>query len=65
MKKLITVGTKVKFDTEHGLQRGTVADIKQDISNAQSIAIVDVPGTQSGAPWKMPLNDLQLDRAAA
>lgn len=61
MKKHITIGMPVVFDSD-GPQSGTVADIKIDVGNGQRIALVNVPGTLDGAPWQMPLD--QLQRAA-
>lgn len=58
-KKDITAGARVAFDTEHGPQKGTVAEIKPDLGNGQRIAIVCVNGTQGGAPWHIPVNELQ------
>lgn len=59
MKKSITIGTPVEFDSEHGPQRGTVADIKANI------ATVKVVGTLSNMPWTVPVNELQRVKAAA
>lgn len=64
-KKPITIGTPVAFDSEHGPQTGTVADIKSDIGNGQSIAIIQVAGCLDNTPWQMPLNQLQRSLAAA
>lgn len=64
MKKEITPGDRVRFESEDGPQRGRVADIKPDLGNGQRIALVDVPGTMNGKPWQVPVNDLQHDRAA-
>lgn len=65
MKKEITIGTNVRFESDAGPQRGRVADIKPDLGNGQRIALVDVPGTLNGMPWQIPVNDLQHDRVAA
>lgn len=65
MKKEITVGTKVRFESDDGPQRGQVADIKPDLGNGQRIALVNVPGTMNSRPWHVPVNDLQHDKAAA
>lgn len=58
MKKKITVGMPVDFESEHGPQRGTVAGIKQDVTNGQTYALIDVNGTMNGAPWQMPIDAL-------
>lgn len=64
-KKPITIGTPVDFDSELGPQTGTVADIKSDIGNSQSIAIIQVAGCLDNTTWQMPLNQLQRAQAAA
>ncbi|KRB73469.1 hypothetical protein [Noviherbaspirillum sp. Root189] len=58
MKQNITTGTRVTFDSEHGPQHGTVAEIKPHIGNGQSIAVIQVKGTQNGSPWQVPVNEL-------
>lgn len=65
MKKQISIGAKVAFDSEEGPQTGVVADIKPHIGNGQSIALVRVTGTLCGAPWQIPVNELQQMKAAA
>lgn len=57
-------GSPVKFDSEAGPQQGTVAEILTDIGNGARIAFVRVAGTLDGAPWRVPVNDLQLLEAA-
>lgn len=65
MQKKITTGAAVKFDSEHGTQRGIVERIIPSIGEGPSVAVVHVNGTQDGTPWNMPVNELQLDKAAA
>jgi hypothetical protein len=57
-------GSTVKFDSEAGPQQGTVAEILTDIGNGARIAFVRVTGTLDGAPWRVPVNDLQRVEAA-
>jgi|GEM_PF-1998500 len=57
-------GSTVKFDSEAGPQQGTVAEILTDIGNGARIAFVRVVGTLDGAPWRVPVNDLQHAEAA-
>jgi len=57
-------GSPVKFDSDAGPQRGTVAEILTDIGNGARIAFVRVDGTLDGAPWRVPVNDLQHAEAA-
>jgi len=57
-------GSPVKFDSESGPQQGTVAEILTDIGNGARIAFVRVAGTLDGAPWRVPVNDLQHAEAA-
>ncbi len=61
----ITVGAHVEFDTEHGPQAGVVEQFKSDVGNGQRIAVVRVAGTLGGAPWHMPVEQLQHIKAAA
>lgn len=65
MKRQITPGAKVAFDSDEGPQKGIVADIKPHIGNGQKIAIVRVEGTLCGAPWQIPVNELQQLKSAA
>jgi hypothetical protein len=62
--KTIGPGSTVKFDSEAGPQQGTVAEILTDIGNGARIAFVRVTGTLDGAPWRVPVNDLQRVEAA-
>ncbi|WP_343728495.1 hypothetical protein [Duganella sp.] len=55
----ITVGSPVRFDSDHGFQTGKVADIKADLSNGRRIAAVQVPGALDGQPWHIPVDELQ------
>lgn len=57
-------GSPVKFDSEAGPQQGTVAEILTDIGNGARIAFVRVAGTLDGAPWRVPVNELQHAEAA-
>ena len=59
MTTKITIGTKVKFESDEGPQEGRVVDIKPDLGNGQRIAIVHVAGTLNGRPWEVPANDLK------
>jgi len=63
-RKTIGPGSLVKFDSEVGPQQGTVAEILTDIGNGARIAFVRVTGTLDGAPWRVPVNDLQHAEAA-
>lgn len=63
--KHITIGTRVEFDSDHGPQTGVVAEIKPDLGNGQRIAVVRVANTLDGAPWHMPVDQLQRAAAAA
>lgn len=57
-------GSPVKFDSEAGPQHGTVQQILTDIGNGARVAFVRVSGTLDGAPWRVPVNELQLLEAA-
>ncbi|WP_312514977.1 hypothetical protein [Massilia sp.] len=57
-------GSPVKFDSEAGPQHGTVAEIMTDIGNGAKVAVVRVTGTLDGAPWRVPVNELQHAEAA-
>ena len=57
--KKIGPGTPVTFESDAGPQRGTVAAIKTDLSNGAKIATIRVPGTLDGAPWTMPVAELE------
>lgn len=59
MKNDITIGTKVKFESDDGPRTGRVADFKPDISNGQRIALVDVAGTLNRMPWQIPVTELK------
>ena len=61
----IAIGQNVEFDTEHGPQAGIVEQIKPDVGNGQRIALVRVAGTLDGAPWQMPVEQLQRIKQAA
>lgn len=63
-RKIIGPGSAVKFDSEAGPQQGTVAEIKTDIGNGSRVAYVRVQGTLDGAPWRVPVNELQHAEAA-
>ncbi|WP_314435494.1 hypothetical protein [Massilia timonae] len=63
-RNTIGPGTPVKFDSEAGPQQGTVQQIMQDIGNGAKVAFVRVTGTLDGAPWRVPVNELQLQEAA-
>jgi hypothetical protein len=58
-RKTIGPGSPVQFDSEAGPQQGTVEDIKTDIGNGAKTAFVRVTGTLDGAPWRVPVNELQ------
>lgn len=62
--KTIGPGSPVKFDSEAGPQQGTVAEILTDIGNGARIAFVRVEGTLDGAPWRVPVNELQHKEVA-
>ncbi|TCS37459.1 hypothetical protein EDC30_104263 [Paucimonas lemoignei] len=59
----ITPGARVSFDSDHGPQRGVVAQIRKDLIIGQQVALVQVKGTQGGMPWKMPVEKLTLEAA--
>jgi len=63
-RKTIGPGSTVKFDSEAGPQQGTVAETLTDIGNGARIAFVRVNGTLDGAPWRIPVNELQHVEAA-
>jgi len=63
-RKIIGLGSPVKFDSEAGPQQGTVAEILTDIGNGAKVAFVRVAGTLDGAPWRVPVNELQHAEAA-
>lgn len=66
MKKIkFVVGSEVTFDTEHGTESGTVIAIKPHLGNGRTIAVVQVPGTQSAMPWHLPVTDLRAAKAVA
>jgi len=60
----ISTGSRVKFDSEAGPQTGTVQDIKTDLGNGAKVAFIRVAGTLDGAPWRIPVNELQQLEAA-
>jgi hypothetical protein len=62
--KTIGPGSTVKFDSEAGPQQGTVAEILTDIGNGARVAFVRVDGTLDGAPWRVPVNELQHEEVA-
>lgn len=64
MTTQIIKGARVEFDSEHGPQKGTVIDVKRDISNGQPFAAVEVDHALPGCVWQVPLNDLQVKAAA-
>jgi len=64
IRKIIGPGSPVKFDSEAGPQQGTVAEILTDIGNGAKVAFVRVAGTLDGAPWRVPVNELQHVEAA-
>jgi hypothetical protein len=57
-------GSPVTFESDAGPQRGTVAEIKTDLTNGAKIASVQVTGTLGDAPWTMPVNELRHTEAA-
>lgn len=63
-RNTIGPGSPVKFDSEAGPQLGTVAEIMTDIGNGAKVAVVRVTGTLDGAPWRVPVNELQHAEAA-
>jgi hypothetical protein len=63
-RKNIGPGSPVTFDSEAGPQSGTVIELKTDIGNSARIAFVRVNGTLNGAPWRVPVNELQHVEAA-
>jgi len=63
-RKNIVPGSPVTFDSEAGPQSGTVIELKTDIGNSARIAFVRVSGTLDGAPWRVPVNELQHVEAA-
>jgi hypothetical protein len=65
MNPQITAGARVEFETEDGPQVGVVEHIKPDVGNGQRIALVRVAGTLDGMPWQMPIEQLQIIKAAA
>jgi hypothetical protein len=62
--KTIGPGSFVKFDSEDGPQQGTVSEILTDIGNGARVAFVRVNGTLDGAPWRVPVNELQHEEVA-
>ncbi len=64
MKKPILIGSEVVFDSEHGIQTGRVANILPNIGSGPAVAIVQVEGTLSNAPWQMPVDQLQHQQSA-
>lgn len=64
MKNHIDIGSRVTFDSEDGIQTGTVTNIKSDLGNGRAIALIHVRGAQDGAPFYMPVSDLQQAGAA-
>jgi hypothetical protein len=65
MKHEITTGMRVAFDSEHGMQNGSVIGIQKDISNGQGYAVVEVDHALSGITWQVPLANLQPEAVAA
>lgn len=63
-RKTIGPGSPVTFDSEAGPQSGTVIELKTDIGNSARVAFVRVNGTLDGAPWRIPVNELQHVEAA-
>ncbi len=65
MNPQITVGARVEFDTEDGPQVGVIEDVRQDLGNGQRIAMIYVAGTLNRASWLIPIEQLQIIKAAA
>ncbi|WP_317205458.1 hypothetical protein [Janthinobacterium sp.] len=65
MKNPIAIGMPVEFDSDHGPQAGVVEELKADLGNGRRIAMIRVSGTLNGAPWSMPLDQLQHATARA
>jgi hypothetical protein len=55
----LTLGTPVKFDSEHGMQRGHIIGIHQ------LYVIVEVDGNLAGCTWKVERTNATLQQAAA
>lgn len=55
----VVIGDTVQFDSEHGPQVGTIADIKSDVSSGCRVAAVQVADTLDGQPWHVPVVQLQ------
>lgn len=63
MKTEITAGSRVKFDSDHGPQKGTVIDVKRDIANGEGFAVIEVDHALAGCVWQVPLTKLAAEVA--
>ncbi len=61
----IDPGARVEFDSEFGPQTGTVLTITRDVGNGQPFAVIEIDHGMAGMPWKVPLQQLQLQPARA
>lgn len=61
---MLATGSPVTFDSDTGIQHGTILDIKTDLTNGAKIALVRVAGTLGGMPWQVPVNELSHTEAA-
>lgn len=58
MNHPITIGTRVEFDSEVGLQRGTVLNVPAVARNAVPHALIQVDHALSGIHWSVELHKL-------
>jgi hypothetical protein len=63
MKTEFTTGSRVKFDSDHGPQKGTVIGITRDIANGESFALIEVDHVLPGCTWHVPLTKLAPEAA--
>ena len=62
MASTIIIGTRVKFDSDHGPQAGTVTGFLKCIANGPRHATIEIDHELAGIVWTMPVSELQAVR---
>lgn len=58
--RIITVGQRVTFDdVQEGAKKGTVADIRTDLTNGCRTAWIEIDHPLPGIFWNVPVDRLQ------
>lgn len=58
MNGLITIGTPVEFDSEHGPQTGKVTNFLPCLSNGRRHATIEIDHQLDGIVFNMPVDEL-------